>query len=157
MVKHNQNIIINSNLEKSWDFMTDLSRSLIFDNYFQLIELPGKYSINKKYEFNVSAKYLFIHHRLKSKIVDVVAPNLINIQFENSSIRINKIFEFSIYENQVKLYYFYQGSFSSPLNNILLSPMIKLSSIYELRYIKKAIESSEYISEKKINPIGTYK
>ena len=73
MVKHNQNIIINSNLEKSWDFMTDLSRSLIFDNYFQLIELTGKYSINKKYEFNVSAKYLFIHHRLKSKIVDVVA------------------------------------------------------------------------------------
>ena len=47
MVKHNQNIIINSNLEKSWDFMIDLSRSLIFDNYFQLIELTGKYSINK--------------------------------------------------------------------------------------------------------------
>ena len=36
MVKHSQYIIINANIEKSWAFLIDLSRSLIFDKFYRV-------------------------------------------------------------------------------------------------------------------------
>ena len=68
MVKHSQYIIINANIEKSWAFLIDLSRSLIFDKFYLRIELPGKYSINKNYAFNVNAKYFFNNYKLKAEV-----------------------------------------------------------------------------------------
>ena len=40
MIKHTQNILINSDNQKVWAFLIDFSRSLIFDRYYSLIELP---------------------------------------------------------------------------------------------------------------------
>ena len=75
MVKHSQYIIINANIEKSWAFLIDLSRSLIFDKFYLRIELPGKYSINKNYAFNVNAKYFFNNYKLKAEVKEVMAPS----------------------------------------------------------------------------------
>ena len=41
MIKHKQKIIINSDIHKVWFFMIDLSRSLIFDQYYKKIELKS--------------------------------------------------------------------------------------------------------------------
>ena len=35
MIKHRQKILINANIEKSWHFLSDLQRSLIFDKYYK--------------------------------------------------------------------------------------------------------------------------
>ena len=44
------------------------------------------------------------------------------------------------------------------LKNAIISPIIKISCINEIRYIKKAIESSEfYTNNEKINTVSSYK
>ena len=50
--------------------------------------------------------------------------------------------------NQILLTYHYQANFNSWIQTIILYPMIKASCFTELVYIKKAIESSDYINER---------
>ena len=158
MVKHKQNIIINCNVEKTWAFLIELSRSLIFDNFFIVINLPNQYSINKQYTFNVDAKYFFTEYQLKAEIVDILVPAILNIEFKNNFILQNKIFTLDIIDEQTKLTYELKGDFGSLFKNSIISPIIKLSCLNELRYIKKAIESSEiHTDNKEINTVSTYK
>ena len=158
MVKHSQYIIINANIEKSWAFLIDLSRSLIFDKFYLRIELPGKYSINKNYTFNVNAKYFFNNYKLKAEIKEVIAPSTFSIQLIDKGIFHKKNFILEPLNNKTKLIYNFNGKFGGGLKNTIISPIIKFSCINEIRYIKKAIESSEfYTNNEKINTVSSYK
>jgi len=157
MVKHNQNIIINSSIEKSWAFLIDLSRSLIFDRFFIRIELPSKYSINQEYIFAVKANYFFNTCNLNAEIIAAKAPSLISINFNDKNITINKKFMLSKIGDQTKFIYKFNADFESPIKHAFISPLIKLSCLNELRYIKKAMESSEFYPDKKINTVSGYK
>ena len=59
MIKLEQKIIINANIQKVWFFISDLSKSLIFDQYYTKVELPSNYSLNNNLKFKVYAKYFF--------------------------------------------------------------------------------------------------
>jgi len=149
MIKHTQNIIINSSLDKGWSFIIDFSRSLIFDRFYSLIELPGAYAINNKYYFTIKAKYLFKNYLLRAEVINSIPPKKLKLKFYNNEFNQIKIFEFSPYENQIILTYTNTVNFNSFIKNILLSPMLKASCMAELIYLKKAIESSEYYTEEK--------
>ena len=157
MVKHNQNIVINSNIEKSWGFLIDLSRSLIFDRFFTRIELPSKYSINQEYIFTVKGNYFFSIYNMKANILKTTPPSLISIKFSDKNLVINKKFILSVMGEQTILSYNFEGDFGNVAKNILIFPFIKLSCLNELRYIKKAMESSEFYPDKKINTASSYK
>ena len=117
-----------------------------------------KYSINKNYTFNVNAIYFFNNYKLKAEIKEVIAPSTFSIQLIDKGIFHNKNFILEPLNNKTKLIYNFNGKFGGGLKNTIISPIIKFSCINEIRYIKKAIESSEfYTNNEKINTVSSYK
>ena len=146
MIKHTQNIIVNCDQQKAWSFLTDFSRSLIFDRFFLVVELPRKYSINEDHAFNVKARYLFNDYSLSGSVIDNIPPYKLILKFSdksNNHIIQEKSFKISAKNDGINLYYSYTSNFDNIFRNILLYSALKASCVSELMYIKKAIESSE--------------
>ena len=91
MIKLEQKIIINADIQKVLFFISDLSKSLIFDHYYTKIELPSNYSINNQCEFNVHAKYFYSKYKLKAKIKEVTPLKFIKKTIESSDIYLFQI------------------------------------------------------------------
>ena len=83
MIKHKQNILIHSDINKVWFFLNDLSRSLIFDKYYKKIEVPSNYSINNQLQFYIHTQYLHQVYKLKAKIISCNPPENITFQMIN--------------------------------------------------------------------------
>ena len=150
MIKHTQNISINSDSNKAWSYLIDFSKSLIFDKYFILVEIPGKYSVNYDYTFYAKVKYLFNTYDMKASIIENIPPEKITIKFmdkNNSNIYLIKSFEIKSYGNSIILNYQNQLCLNSFYKSTLLYSNIKASCIGELIYLKKAIESSDFIDD----------
>ena len=157
MIKHTQNIMVNCNQQKAWSFLIDFSRSLIFDRFFLVVELPSKYSINEDHIFNIKARYLFNDYSFSGSVIDNVPPYKLILKFvdrTNSNIILRKSFQISAKNDEINLFYTYIANFDNIFRNILLYSALKASCISELFYIKKAIESSEkYNGERKVKTI----
>ena len=157
MIKYSQNITINCDQHKVWDYLIDLSRSLIFDRYYNLIEIPQSYSINSNTKFSVNAQYLLKVYQFNGRISDNISFNKIEIKF--TDINSSKIFQTKSFKlinmgDKTKLEYEHCITFNNMFKNLLLYSPLKASCIAELVFLKKAIESSEHIYEgKKINTI----
>ena len=80
MIKHSQNIVINCEIQKAWRFLIDLSKSLIFDRYFILIEIPHDYTLNNDSQFLIKAKYLLTKYNFTGSIIKNTPPNMIKIK-----------------------------------------------------------------------------
>ena len=154
MIKHSQNIIINANSQKVWKFLIDFSRSLIFDKYYSLIELPQKYSVNGNSSFRVKAKYLFKNYYFDAKVVNHVPLKSIEIILSSNKNHHHKIFNLISLQNQTQISYTYIANFDSKIKNIIMFFILKASYLSELAHIKKAIESLEdYTEHKKVHSI----
>ena len=157
MIKHTQNISINSDSNKAWSYLIDFSKSLIFDKYFRLVEIPGKYSVNYDYTFYAKVKYLFNTYDMKASIIENVPPEKITIKLidkNNSDIYLIKSFEIKSEGNIIILNYKNKLCLNSFYKSMLLYSNIKASCIAELIYLKKAIESSDFIdNEKKVKTL----
>ena len=154
MIKHSQNIIINANNQKVWNFLVDFSKSLIFDRYYLLIELPQRYSVNDDSSFSVKAKYLFQSYHLYAKVVNHTPLNSLKIKLSSNTFYHVKTFKLVSIQNKTQISYIYTAHFNNTIKNIVMFSMLKASCLSELVYIKKAIESSEdYIENKKVHSI----
>ena len=151
MINHSQNIIINSEKQKIWNFIIDFSRSLVFDKNYIKIELPYGYTTNKDSKFIIKGKYLFTKYYFEATILTNIAPNNIIIKCidkHNSKIFQIKSFNILIINNEAILEYDYKATFNNVFKNIILYYPLKASCMAELVFIKKAIESSDYINER---------
>lgn len=157
MIKHRQNILINSDNQKVWAFLIDFSRSLIFDRYYSLIELPHGYSINNDSKFFIKAQYFFKKYDFNAIISNNAPPHMITIKLIDnkiSNIYQIKSFKLSTSNNKTRLEYNFTATFNNTIKNTLLYSPMKASCIAELVFLKKAIESSEHIHEgKKVKTI----
>ena len=160
MIKHRQKIVINSDIYKVWFFIIDLSRSLIFDKYYRKIILDSDYIVNNKLKFNVSAKY-FSLCQLNAKVIKSNAPKEIILQFKGKTKKIyshKKIFKIEPFNNKTILHYCNEGTFNSKFYDSFFYYLIKSSNINEIKYIKKAIESSEtYYNSSQLSASSNYK
>ncbi len=160
MIKHSQKIIINSDIHKVWFFMIDLSRSLIFDKYYKKIVLESNYIVNDKLKFNVAVKYLNLA-QLNAKIVSIHAPKEIIFQFKGNSKNIyshKKIFKIEKFKDKTILYYYNEGTFNSKFYDMFFYYLIKSANINEIKYIKKAIESTDtYFNSSELKAVSNYK
>ena len=146
MIKHRKKIVIKANNEKVWFFISDLSRSLIFDKYYTLVELPSNYSINKDLIFFIYTKYFFKIKKCEAKIVNTNAPLSLEIACSSPSLNVfnhTKKFVLKSFNDKTELTYILEGSFHKNYYNIFYNYLIKIAFNLELQYIKKAIESSE--------------
>ena len=152
MIKHRQKILINANIEKSWHFLSDLQRSLIFDKYYTLIEIPSNYSVNSNLEFKIHTKYLYKKNIMKSQILNSCSPNKLKLKcYTDDTFAFNHIksFDLKIKSNKTELVYLFEGSFNYTLLNYLYYFPMKVAVNLELKYLKKAIESSDSHIESK--------
>ena len=149
MINHTQNIIVNCSIDKGWSFIINFSRSLIFDKFYTLVELPREYAVNTSYIFSVKCRYLLKNYHLEGSVINNSPPNRLELKFHDMKNNIDqyKIFELKKQKNQTLLSYHYQANFNNWIKDIILYPMTKASCFAELVYIKKAIESSEYLKE----------
>jgi len=160
MIKHRQKIIINSDIHKVWFFIIDLSRSLIFDKYYKKIILDSDYIVNNKLRFNVSAKY-FSLCQLNGRVIKSDAPKEIILQFKGKTKKTyshKKIFKIEPQHNKTILHYCNEGTFNSKFYDLFFHYLIKSSTINEIKYIKKAIESSDtYYNSPQLRAMSNYK
>ena len=111
MIKHSQNIIINANNQKVWNFLVDFSRSLIFDKHYLLIELPQRYSVNDDSSFSVKAKYLFQSYHLYAKVFNYTPLNFIKIKLSSNKFYHVKTFKLISIQNKTQIRYIYNCKF----------------------------------------------
>jgi len=160
MIKHRQKIIINSDIYKVWFFIIDLSRSLIFDKYYRKIILDSNYIVNDKLKFNVSAKY-FSSSQLNARVIKSNAPKEITLQFKGETKKVyshKKTFKIEPLNDQTILHYCNEGTFNSKYYDVLFYYLIKSANTNEIKYIKKAIESSDtYYNSHQLRAISNYK
>ena len=120
MIKHKQNILINSDINKVWFYLNDLPRSLIFDKYYKKINVSSKYSINNELQFSIHAKYLFHLSKLDAKILNCTPPQSIVFEMTSNNKNVyNHIKKFTLVqkEHSTLLYYENIGSFNSIIIN----------------------------------------
>ena len=147
MIKHRQKININANIEKTWFYLSNLQSSLVFDKYYSLIELPSNYSINRDLKFNIYTKYFIKTQKMDARIINSQSPTKLEIQCNSKNkltFNHKKNFELIKTDNHTILIYYIEGTFNNSIINLFYSFFIKIASNVELRYLKKAIESSEY-------------
>ena len=146
MIKHRQKIIINANIEKVWYFINNLSRSLIFDRNYTLIELPASYAVNKNFNFFIHTRYFFKTNKANAKITHSNPPLMMEFEIKNQNkfnFNHKKRFILKAINNQTEFDYYLEGTFNNFIYNLLYIYIIKISASLELNYIKKAVESSE--------------
>ena len=160
MIKHKQKIIINSDIHKVWFFMIDLSRSLIFDKYYKKITLNADYIVNVQLKFKVTAQY-FKRDQLNARVIKINPLQEIIFDFDSKKKRSyshKKKFQIEPLNQQTVLYYYNEGTFNSKFYDMFFYYLIKSSSISEIKYIKKAIESSDtYYNTNQLRAISNYK
>ena len=162
MITIKEKILINSNDNIIWTFLTDFKKSLSFNQFHSHIIIPPKYSVNEGFIFEIEHNFGFGKYNMKAQVLEALAPRKIIIS-EQTEDDLNSGFnheiEFNIIkkDNQSFLEYSVQGTFNNKLINRPFKPILRAVIISELKQIKKAIESIEidkkFISSKQFKII----
>ena len=79
MITIKEKILINSDANIIWMFLTDFKKSLSFNKFHSNIIIPLKYSINKGFKFEIEHNFGFGKYNMQAQILEVLAPNKIII------------------------------------------------------------------------------
>tara|TARA_Y100000588_G_C14199594_1_gene901855 strand:- start:1 stop:489 length:489 start_codon:yes stop_codon:yes gene_type:complete len=152
MLKIEENITIDADINKIWAFLTDFSLSLKFNRFHTEIELPEQYSIGKLKKFNIDHNFGFGKYEMVAEITNCVPPNKICL-WEYCGYDKKKGFphkvEFFIEPkgNKCILNYTVTGSYGGKVQDMSFKPILKGVVLEELLKIKNAIEASENITK----------
>ena len=149
MITIREEILINSEIQKVWSFLSDLETSLSVNKFHQQIIIPNGFSLT-----NTSHKFNIIHNFGLGNINMVVqitnySPLKTMCLFKKNKEKLHKAFEHtSQYElsgdnSTTKLIYSVSGSFNFKIQNIPFKPILIKVMQNELSNIKNMIESSE--------------
>ena len=162
MIEITENIIINANINLVWSFISDFSKSLLFNRFHIKIDLPSEYSISKIKKFKIIHNFGFGNYEMLAEVKNVNPPK--HIALEEYYIKDkNKGFPHTINYNlksindKTKIIYTLEGTYGGKVQDLSFKPIVKGVMIEELLNIKNAIESSESASKsipgKSIKPI----
>ncbi len=147
MIRLEQIIEVSANQQIVWGFLSDVSRSLVYNRFHRDIFLPGSYNLKQDDEF-------VIHHNFGINTIEMTARVLrwlprkkftieeYNKQQPERGFRHICSFEISALNNSTAICYTLEGSLSNRLKEASLKPMLRGIMKSELQKIKQAIESS---------------
>lgn len=151
MITITEQILINSDHQKVWGFLSDFEISLIANRFHKKIVIPDKFSLTNNSSFNIIHNFGLGDVDMTVDIVDYLPLKRIEL-FKKNHIKSYAGFEHSIkYEieknkSQTTLIYSTAGSFNFKIQNIPFKPILINVMKKELKDIKNIIESSEQIS-----------
>ena len=151
MIKITEQILINSDFQKVWGFLSDFEISLKTNRFHKKIVIPDKFSLTNNSSFNIIHNFGLGDVDMTVDIVDYLPLKRIEL-FKKNHIKSYAGFEHSIkYEieknkSQTTLIYSTAGSFNFKIQNIPFKPILINVMKKELKDIKNIIESSEQIS-----------
>tara|TARA_B100000945_G_C20415404_1_gene614892 strand:+ start:1794 stop:2282 length:489 start_codon:yes stop_codon:yes gene_type:complete len=148
MIQINESIIVKSDINKVWAFLTDFSHSMVFNRFHKKIELPDEYSIKTIENFKIIHNFGFGNYSMNVKILDCIPPNYIKVYeyFEKDTKKGFPHYTTYILEHQFDrclIKYSVKGTYGSKVQDISFKPILKGVTLEELIKLKKAIESSE--------------
>ena len=148
MIAIKEKILINSNNNIIWIFLTDFKKSLSFNQFHSKIIIPPKYSINKGFQFEIEHNFGFGRYNMNAQVLEAIPLKEIIIS-EKTQNNLNSGFNHEIKFNIIKknnqsfLEYSVEGTFNNKLINKPFKPILRAVIISELKQIKKTIESIE--------------
>ena len=144
-----EEIIINSDIQKTWSFLNDLEISLKINQFHQEIIIPNKFSLaNNSQEFNIIHNFGLGNISMTVEVIEYVPLQSISL-FKKNKEKLHKAFEHtSKYELFSKneftiLKYSTMGSFNFKIQNIPFKPILVKVMKNELINMKNMIESSD--------------
>ena len=152
MIELSEKLLINTDVQKVWAFLTDVEKSLSFNRFHINIILPKQFSVNNKSEFTIIHNFGFGNIEMTANFVECISLKRIVIS-ENSTDDTSKGFPhtitFEIFEEgeSTILLYSVTGTYGGRVQNISFTPILKGVIKKEIIKIKNAIESSEEVPE----------
>ena len=162
MLKINQNIFINADVNTIWAYLTDFSLSLRFNRFHVNLELPQNYSLGKMDSFKINHNFGFGNYDMVAEIKEFIPPNRLSIsEFckdnPEKGFPHSVVFEIFSELQRSRLSYTISGTYGRIVQDMSFKPILKSVIKDELLNIKNAIESLEKsydgLSTKSIKPI----
>ncbi len=148
MISIVERIIIKSDINTIWAFITDFSRSLNYNRFHTNLELPTNYSLTKMKKFNINHNFGFGNYNMVAEITDCIPPNKLClweycVDDKKKGFPHKVEFKVEPHGNKCTLNYTVTGTYGSRVQDLPFKPILKGVIIEELLKIKNAIESSE--------------
>ena len=148
MIKVESKISIQSDCEKIWKFLNDISLGLSFNRFHKEINVENSFSLKPDSSVVIQHNFGFGAYDMLLQVIDMNPPN--KIIFEEKAIdELDQLFfhrtTFSIIKEKdgfSELNYFVEGTFNNKFADISFKPILKGVMLDELIKIKLAIESS---------------
>ena len=148
MIDLNESIIIKSDINKVWAFITDFSTSMTFNRFHKTIEIPNEYSLKTIKTFNIIHNFGFGNYKMNVKIIECAPPSLIKFYEYYKKDPKKGFSHYTTYhllmkDDKCMINYLINGTYGSKVQDISFKPILKGVVLEELLKLKKAIESSE--------------
>lgn len=148
MIKVESKISIQSEIEKIWKFLTDISMGLSFNRFHKKINIENSFSLKPDSSVVIKHNFGFGAYDMLLEVIEMHPPN--KIIFEEKAIEeLDQLFfhrtTFSIIREKdafCELNYFIEGTFNNKFADMSFKPILKGVMLDELIKIKLAIESS---------------
>ncbi|NOZ07762.1 MAG: SRPBCC family protein [FCB group bacterium] len=147
MIRLEQTIEVSAPQQIVWGFLSDLSKSLIYNRFHTEIELPGSYLLKAGSEFTIYHNFGLSTVRMTARVLKWLPLHGFTIEEFNeqqpeSGFRHSCSFEITGHGNITMMVYTIEGSLNNRLKEASLRPLLKGVMKSELQKIKQAIESS---------------
>ena len=148
MIKITHQIYIKADVNKIWAYLTDFSRSLMFNRFHTNMVLPPNYSLGKMDIFKINHNFGFGNYDMVAEITDSVPPSRLSISEycpddPKKGFPHTVIFQIEAALERSKLSYTVSGTYGGRVQDISFKPILNGVIKEELLRIKNAIESSE--------------
>ncbi len=148
MIKVETKIDVNSDAEKIWEFLNNISLGLSFNRFHKKINVENSFSLKPNSKIIIEHNFGFGSYNMILSVLESL-PNerlILEEKAENDS---DQLFyhqtTFSIHKKKEHIYeldYIVKGSFESKFADLSFRPILKGVMLDELIKIKLAIESS---------------
>ena len=148
MISITQQVYIKADNNKIWAYLTDFSRSLMFNRFHTNMVLPPNYSLGKMDIFKINHNFGFGNYDMVAEITDSVPPSRLSISEycpddPKKGFPHTVIFQIEAALERSKLSYTVSGTYGGRVQDISFKPILNGVIKEELLRIKNAIESSE--------------
>ena len=161
MLEIKKTIIINTSVETIWSFLLSMNYSMTMNRSHVKVDFPSNFKPEINSQFKIKQNFAIVKFNFEAEIVhkDTFKELIISKKMIQNQSLIHQIkYKIEVLDNSVKLISIFYGELGKKMIEISLKPIIHGIMIDELRNMKSAVESSDYIfpinsKSKKLKPI----